>query len=181
MCYLSGRLQMVSQYQQQNITSQESSCQSPSRFCRNVPSQSCMQITHLCSASDCHSFNSILKDSLDIAKDWFKANYLFFNQNKTENIFFSLHTHLHDDLDESLFKYVKLLGMYLDSKLCWGAHTKNLSKKLSKGNLENCESQDLNDYILWPFSWVFMLWFPYLGQCKCCKKSVSLVKKRQSD
>ncbi|KAG8242784.1 hypothetical protein J6590_108760 [Homalodisca vitripennis] len=56
---------------------------------------------------------------------WFSANGLCVNEDKTENIIFSLST-------SSVTKSVKLLGINLDSKLTWKHHTDALCARLSR-------------------------------------------------
>uniref|UniRef100_A0A1B6K0Y6 Reverse transcriptase domain-containing protein n=1 Tax=Homalodisca liturata TaxID=320908 RepID=A0A1B6K0Y6_9HEMI len=55
---------------------------------------------------------------------WFSANKLTVNNNKTEEIVFSLRN--------SENKSVKLLGINLDSKLSWGIHTNHLCIRLAR-------------------------------------------------
>uniref|UniRef100_A0A1B6KT88 Reverse transcriptase domain-containing protein n=2 Tax=Graphocephala atropunctata TaxID=36148 RepID=A0A1B6KT88_9HEMI len=64
--------------------------------------------------------------SLKKAIEWFQANFLVVNDDKTEKISFTL-----DNMFEN-FKTVKLLGIYLDSKLNWECHVQNVCKKLAR-------------------------------------------------
>lgn len=67
------------------------------------------------------------KESLNDAMQWFDANCLVVNNQKTERIIFSLNSLI---VKES--KPVKLLGIHLDSKLDWHHHVDQLCKKLSR-------------------------------------------------
>lgn len=62
---------------------------------------------------------------LDPMSDWFGANGLCMNVNKTQSIIFSLSN------NECNLEAVKLLGIWLDNKLSWNRHTDELCKKLS--------------------------------------------------
>ncbi|KAG8259427.1 hypothetical protein J6590_108757 [Homalodisca vitripennis] len=59
---------------------------------------------------------------------WFHANKLKVNQEKTENIVFSLSSRPKGSENKS----VKLLGINLDSSLTWGVHTNSLCSRLSR-------------------------------------------------
>ena len=65
------------------------------------------------------------------AEQWFKANKLTLNRDKTVHMIFSLRDksgHNVPDPQDS----TKFLGVYVDDKLTWHVHIDNLSKKLSK-------------------------------------------------
>ncbi|KAK9878614.1 hypothetical protein WA026_022875 [Henosepilachna vigintioctopunctata] len=62
------------------------------------------------------------------ALDWFTANHLRVNEEKTETVVFSLRR---DDFLEGSFRF---LGIFLDSRLRWAAHVEYISIKLS-GNI----------------------------------------------
>lgn len=81
--------------------------------------------------------------ALKIAFEWFEANSLIVNTQKTEKVVFSLNNLM---LEENTS--AKLLGIYLDSKLNWCSHVDNLCKKLSRvvyllRKLRNCVSKDV--------------------------------------
>jgi len=78
---------------------------------------------------------------LKISYTWFESNKLVLNNNKTEEIIFSMKTSDH-------IMTVKLLGIYLDNKLSWYEHTFHLCKKLARvafllRKLKLCTSRDL--------------------------------------
>src|SRR5436190_7450391 len=56
---------------------------------------------------------------------WFKANNLFCNENKTQNLVFGLKQSVES-------KSVRVLGIELDSKLNWKCQINNVCKKLSR-------------------------------------------------
>lgn len=60
------------------------------------------------------------------ALNWFINNRLKINEDKTQNLLFTLATGEQDG------SAVKLLGFQIDSKLTWAEHTTAVSKKLSK-------------------------------------------------
>jgi hypothetical protein len=70
-----------------------------------------------------------MENVMEQATLWFNANQLKINSEKTENIIFTLNKPLSDDTE---YNYVKLLGIYLDSKLTWETHTQEVCKKLSR-------------------------------------------------
>lgn len=63
------------------------------------------------------------------ALEWFTANNLTLNINKTVNMLFS---HKNDAAPPSFDQTVKFLGMNLDSKLRWNIHGENVAKEISK-------------------------------------------------
>lgn len=72
-------------------------------------------------------------NSLQRAKNWFELNNLKLNEGKTQKLFCSLWSrptnNLLDDLPENR---VKLLGVFIDSKLSWNSHTEQVCVKLSR-------------------------------------------------
>lgn len=119
-------------------------------FSVNVPSLSVLfadDTTLACSDKDINGVITQLTATFEQAKIWFSANNLLINENKTENIIFTLKKNL-DLENECLFKPIKLLGFYLDSKLCWNMHVDNLCKKLARvtyllRKLKECVNQDV--------------------------------------
>lgn len=76
------------------------------------------------------------------ARQWFSANKLFLNEAKTQNFVFSLKK------TEAVTDNVRFLGVALDQKLLWDAHTEMTSTKLSKSafvlrNLSLCVSPEI--------------------------------------
>lgn len=103
-------------------------------FSSNVPTPSILyadDTTLICSENSISKVNFHLTQSLDSAKIWYSANNLMINQEKTEHTIFSLRKQF-PHAKESLYKPVKLLGITLDSKLCWNVHIENVCKKLSR-------------------------------------------------
>ena len=76
--------------------------------------------------------------------DWFLANKLMLNDNKTESMIFSLRQHTLDTMITT--NCVKFLGVHIDSKLTWENHVQAICGKMSKNiyllrNLASCVSQ----------------------------------------
>ena len=65
----------------------------------------------------------IREEMIETASDWFNANYLCLNRDKTQSLEFSLKSKTADT--------VKFLGLSIDTKLNWQSHIDSLSKKLS--------------------------------------------------
>lgn len=85
------------------------------------------------------------KQSLKSAFEWFNANCLIVNDQKTEKIMFSLNK---ANLAAQDCKQVKLLGIHLDNKLSWDCHVDQLCKKLARicgllRKLKNLVSTDI--------------------------------------
>jgi hypothetical protein len=100
-------------------------------FAHNIPCTSILyadDTTLLNSDKDLVTLKMAQKNSMKTALDWFNVNFLNVNNEKTENIFFSLGS---IDCSENP-NSVKLLGVHLDSKLSWNVHTSNLCTKLSR-------------------------------------------------
>lgn len=96
--------------------------------------------TLLTSGKNLNVVREVSEAVLKMSCTWFESNKLILNNNKTEEIIFSIKTSDH--------MTVKLLGIYLDSKLSWYEHTFHLCKKLARVNfllrkLKLCTSKDL--------------------------------------
>lgn len=87
----------------------------------------------------------LMDKSVNFAKNWFQANKLLINDEKTEYIYFSLNNNI---LKNEETKFVKLLGMYIDSQLTWQPQITFLCKRLSRvifliRKLKFCVSQEV--------------------------------------
>lgn len=78
-----------------------------------------------CSNRNLVDLHSNIDQAHSKALSWFSSNKLLCNQDKTQNILLSLS--LKQDLQS-----VKLLGISIDSKLCWSTHVNNLCARLSR-------------------------------------------------
>lgn len=68
---------------------------------------------------------SLIQEGFNRAKIWFNTNKLKLNESKTKNIIFS------SDRWEDKSEPVRLLGVFLDTGLCWSAQIDSLCAKLS--------------------------------------------------
>lgn len=157
--YLTDRKQMVVQYNDKsslkNITTgvPQGSVLGPFLFVIavndlsfNVPCNSVLYAddTTLINSTTC--LDTLVQNenqSLKMAFEWFKANSLIVNENKTEKILFSLNNLILEEKTSA-----KLLGIYLDSQLNWCSHVDNLCRKLSRmvcliRKLRKCVSLDV--------------------------------------
>jgi hypothetical protein len=73
-----------------------------------------------------NNLNQTIKTAEINALNWFSANKLLCNQEKTQNLIISLSSQYQE------VESVKLLGINLDSKLNWSIHTDNLCRKISR-------------------------------------------------
>lgn len=67
---------------------------------------------------------------LNQANEWYKANMLLMNREKTQTAVFTLTNT--GNLENEFSQCVKLLGMHIDSKLTWHEHVKHLCKSLHR-------------------------------------------------
>lgn len=113
-------------------------------FSNNVTSLSFLyadDTTLLCSDSDHLVLNLKLTSSLQQAKEWYCANKLVINGSKTDSLIFTNQKNV--EINDDFVKPVKLLGIFLDSKLSWETHVDSVCKKLSRvifllRKLKNC-------------------------------------------
>lgn len=99
-------------------------------FSHNMPCRSVLyadDTTLLNCNEDIESLMQQEEQAMKAAFEWFKANFLIVNSNKTESIIFSLDHRIYKDI-----KPVKLLGLHLDSRLSWDDHIDHLCKKLAR-------------------------------------------------
>lgn len=68
-----------------------------------------------------------MSDAQESAVQWFSANRLCLNTNKTQHMIFSYRNT--DDFDNP--ECIKFLGIYLDQKLTWEKHINAISKKIA--------------------------------------------------
>lgn len=72
--------------------------------------------------------NKSVSENYILMEEWFLANKLSINADKTQILKLSLkHTSGMDNV-----KSIKLLGVHLDCKMTWEDHTLNLEKKISR-------------------------------------------------
>lgn len=80
--------------------------------------------TILSSDNDIKVVENINSENLDKSQRWLEVNKLTVNKDKTEYITFGL--------SDREIKSVKLLGIFLDTKLDWAIHCEHLCTKLSR-------------------------------------------------
>jgi hypothetical protein len=85
--------------------------------------------TILSAHTDLVNLNKINEIEMCNVKTWLEQNELVLNQNKTENIVFSLNNEI---VNSNRYTSVKLLGIYLDGSLSWNEHVEKVINKLSK-------------------------------------------------
>lgn len=95
--------------------------------------------TFLCTSKDFNSLKTLTDSTIVQASHWFRANGFLLNENKTQQMCFSLRDRLPSDDPVS----VKFLGIYIDSKLTWESHINYICGKLSRviyllRSLSNC-------------------------------------------
>lgn len=83
-------------------------------------------------ANSINELQQISRVAFDEASTWFKANGFLLNEEKTQNVIFSLKSREGENLNPSLVDSVKFLGVYVDSRLSWSPHIDFILKKLSK-------------------------------------------------
>lgn len=71
----------------------------------------------------------IVNEAQENLRTWFLANKLSLNQSKTHSLNFTLRT---DNPDVPCDSHVKFLGVFLDPRLTWEEHVKQLSGRLSR-------------------------------------------------
>ncbi len=91
-----------------------------------------------CSGTNAHDLSNTLNLELEKLSDWFRANKLSLNIEKTKFIYFSKRRKKNDfeiKIDGKKIQQVqniKFLGIQIDEKLTWLEHLKALRKKLSR-------------------------------------------------
>lgn len=141
--YLNERKQMVVQYNDKssfkNITIgvPQGSVLGPflfviavNDFSYSVPCKSMLYADDTTLMNSTHYLDDLINkenSSLQSALEWFEANLLVVNQQKTEKIVFSLNSNIIKNTTS-----VKLLGIVLDNKLNWDHHVDQLCRKLSR-------------------------------------------------
>jgi hypothetical protein len=91
--------------------------------------------------SDCiHNLYETMNNELKILSDWFKANKLSLNANKTNYLIFSKKSKIQPDLNLSIDNAklakshtVKFLGLLIDDKLEWPDQIEHIRKKMASG------------------------------------------------
>ena len=78
--------------------------------------------------SDINELSVDILNSFNEANYWFHVNSLSLNVDKTQRILFTLGHLVNDDVESS----IKLLGITLDSKLCWDAHISSICIRLAR-------------------------------------------------
>lgn len=94
----------------------------------NIPIHSVIyadDTTIFSSGKDSAQLQNVMRGAQNSVLDWFKSNKLVCNQEKTQNLVFSLNK-------GSNIQSVKLLGFNLDTKLNWNVHISEVCKKLSR-------------------------------------------------
>lgn len=83
-------------------------------------------------SSNFNELQILAQNSLASASEWFKTNGFLLNEDKTQNIIFTLkHTEPNIPPD-NYTNQVKFLGIHIDKGLSWGAHIDYISSKLSR-------------------------------------------------
>jgi hypothetical protein len=115
----------------------------------------------------------ILNKELILVSDWFKANRLSLNLNKTNYILFSSHRKstpqekgnvMIDSIDIPQVTSVKFLGVYLDQHVTWNTHIEQISRKIAKniGILSRISYQLPSNILLTLY---YSMIYPYLAYC----------------
>lgn len=80
--------------------------------------------TLFASSRNTQELNTIINNAQLEARNWFSTNKLLCNSDKTQNTFLSLTTNQTGS--------VKLLGMWIDTKLSWSVHIDSICKRISR-------------------------------------------------
>lgn len=100
-------------------------------FAANVPASKCLyadDTTIFTRGPSMEMVNILIQDSLAKAKQWFNANKLKLNEEKTAFLSFSHHLQL-----DNMAPSITFLGFHLDTKLRWNYQVEHLSKKINSG------------------------------------------------
>lgn len=82
-----------------------------------------------------YDYNNLVSNvKLDVsdAEEWFKANKLLLNADKTQNVVVTLRDMPNDSIDSGLSPSVKFLGVMLDSSLNWSSHINYILPKICR-------------------------------------------------
>ena len=95
-----------------------------------------------CSHSSYDALTQIINSELTLVFDWFSANMLSLNCDKTSFILFSSHRKmappreslrlLLNDVPITQVETTKFLGVYIDQHMTWNAHIKSITAKIAK-------------------------------------------------
>jgi hypothetical protein len=103
--------------------------------------------TFLNVSNDIAELSNLVNSSLQEAGAWFRANGYLLNENKTENVIFSLRPYDVEQVEQNLKYDVKFLGVHVDHQLTWGKHVDYIKTRLSRvvyliGRLKQCVTSD---------------------------------------
>lgn len=133
--------------------------------------------------SDMSNLEDIANDTLKNATNWFESNGLLLNQDKTQNIIFSLRHTNNSSQNQKFSKTVKFLGVFIDDLLTWTPHIDYLTTRLSRviyllGRLNNVVPQNYirSAYFAY-FQSVFRYGLILFGNCSRIQDILILQKK----
>ncbi len=132
---------------------------------------------------DLGQLQDLVQNTLHTASDWFKTNGFLLNEDKTQNIIFTLRSTDANTTLNNCSNEVKFLGMFLDKSLTWGSHIDYISPKLSRvifliQRLTNCiETGYIRTAYFSYFQSIFRYGLIFYGNCSRITEILILQKK----
>lgn len=134
------------------------------------------------SSSDMNELVDMVDETMTNASNWFQSNGFLLNQDKTQNMLFSLR-HNTGSTNQKFVEKVKFLGVFIDNHLTWSSHIDYLSTRLSRviyllSKLRNSVPQNyIRSAYFSYFQSVFRYGLILFGNCSRIQEILILQKK----